>query len=307
MVNAADLGVLAPSWRKCVGDPAYNLLADFDCSGCVAGGDIGFYATAWLRSCDDPGIIFAPCKGCSAGSLVAALARTESNPSVQFALRLTAEPTSVDQLVGDLPASLTIVGTGQRVFAEFWMRDLDLASAGLVAGFADLHYAPNEFRVVRAETSAGYGFMASGDAEPGRVTAWGGATISAGVGPMRWVRVASAELEALAGTATPQIWLKANELDPAARHGAGAVAPDQIQVLQAVPLFAAPDFDRDGDVDQADFGTFQRCLSGDGLSLDAWCGAADFNGDGRINQKDLTIFRRCAAGPGIRADVECGR
>jgi hypothetical protein len=58
------------------------------------------------------------------------------------------------------------------------------------------------------------------------------------------------------------------------------------------------DFDLDGDVDQEDFGFFQRCLSGDGVGLGQGCDAADLSLDGDVDPTDFSLFWPCLAGPG---------
>lgn len=308
LVNGTDLGVMAPSWRKCVGDPEYVAQADFDCSGCFAGGDIGFLATAWLRECSDPEVYFSPCKGCTAEPLSVISDRvTPVAPTVQFALRLSEQPDTPSPQSGDLPAGLTAGRAGRRLFAEFWMRDLASSGRGLVAGFADVRFSPQHFRVIRAGAGADFGLMASADVGSDRVIAAGGATVTNGAEPLSWVKVAVIEMEGLVDTSSPQIWLEPTRLDPAARYGAGAVPRSEIQVIQAVPVFAAPDFDRDGDVDQEDFGTMQRCLGSGGIDFSAECRAADFNGDGAVDRLDLPTFEQCASGPAVSADVGCGR
>lgn len=304
-VNAVDLGVIAPSWRKCAGDPAFDPRADFDCGGCFAGGDIGFLATAWLRDCSAPGIIFAACKGCGAGDTQGLSLADDASSGVEFGLRLAMDRTAADHLAGDLPLSVTSARAGERLFAEFWMRDLDSASLGLVAGFADLHFAAGEFRVVQREVNPVFGLLASGDEQSGRVLALGGATVATGGDPARWVRVATVELEALADSDAPQVWLRPNPLEPAARYGAGAVPAALIRVESSLPVFAAADFDRDGDIDQSDFGVLQRCFAVPSMTSD--CAAADLNGDSRINAEDLASFQNCASGSAMRVQPGCGR
>jgi len=66
-----------------------------------------------------------------------------------------------------------------------------------------------------------------------------------------------------------------------------------------------PDFDGDLDVDQADFGHFQACLSGSGAGLLTGCQDADLNGDNHADSQDLVIFLRCISGSGQAADPAC--
>lgn len=68
---------------------------------------------------------------------------------------------------------------------------------------------------------------------------------------------------------------------------------------------APADCDWDGDVDQVDFGHFQRCLTGEEDPLRPVCGDADLNKDGVVDEADFVLFRRCESGPAIRADADC--
>jgi hypothetical protein len=71
-------------------------------------------------------------------------------------------------------------------------------------------------------------------------------------------------------------------------------------------LFARADADRDHDVDQDDFGRFQRCLSTGATSLvDPSCVKFDFDGNGSIGLTDSETFLNCVSGPGIPVDVDC--
>lgn len=78
-----------------------------------------------------------------------------------------------------------------------------------------------------------------------------------------------------------------------------AVTP--IANLSCGELFA--DADRDGDVDQADFGLFQACYSGSSVLLDlsnpSNCGCFDRNGDHTVDVLDLDEFLACITGPGM--------
>ncbi|HOJ72527.1 MAG TPA: carboxypeptidase-like regulatory domain-containing protein [Phycisphaerae bacterium] len=66
------------------------------------------------------------------------------------------------------------------------------------------------------------------------------------------------------------------------------------------------DLDRDGDVDQTDFGLFQLCLSGNFIpQLDADCQRAKLDGDDDVDQDDLAIWQRCYSGPGAQSLATC--
>ena len=71
------------------------------------------------------------------------------------------------------------------------------------------------------------------------------------------------------------------------------------------------DVDGDGDVDQDDFGFFERCFNPSG-PVDPGCSCFDRpqlpgypNGDGKVDQSDLLKFEACVSGPGIPADPSC--
>jgi len=62
--------------------------------------------------------------------------------------------------------------------------------------------------------------------------------------------------------------------------------------------YVPPDLDRDGDVDLADFGIFQRCLSGAFVpQTDPPCALARFDSDDDVDQDDAAVFLRCLSGP----------
>jgi hypothetical protein len=67
-----------------------------------------------------------------------------------------------------------------------------------------------------------------------------------------------------------------------------------------------PDFDGDGDVDQADFGHLQACFGGVGTpQLDPLCQNAALDGDLDVDASDLSIFRTCLGGPGVLPPPTC--
>ncbi|MHC4444633.1 MAG: hypothetical protein ACYTBZ_09290 [Planctomycetota bacterium] len=64
---------------------------------------------------------------------------------------------------------------------------------------------------------------------------------------------------------------------------------------QAQP-YAPGDFDFDRDVDQENFGSFQVCLSGDGVLPEAGCEFADLEEDGDVDIIDFGIMEPCMSG-----------
>jgi hypothetical protein len=67
----------------------------------------------------------------------------------------------------------------------------------------------------------------------------------------------------------------------------------------------AADFDRDGDVDLADFGHLQACFSGSEPQLDPDCLDARLDADRDVNQADLSLFLGCVSGSYVPADPNC--
>lgn len=66
------------------------------------------------------------------------------------------------------------------------------------------------------------------------------------------------------------------------------------------------DLDRDGDVDQTDFGLFQACLSGVAVpQTDPDCLNARLDGDTDVDETDLARFIGCVSGVQIPADSNC--
>lgn len=77
--------------------------------------------------------------------------------------------------------------------------------------------------------------------------------------------------------------------------------------LTVLPPPAPPgDMDRDGDVDQKDFGLFQACISG-GLTPqgDPACADARLDNDSDVDQMDVGLFLGCVSGPQVPASFEC--
>jgi hypothetical protein len=67
------------------------------------------------------------------------------------------------------------------------------------------------------------------------------------------------------------------------------------------------DFDRDGDVDQEDFGRFQLCMSGGAIPPAAGCADCDLDKDNDVDMGDFAVFLGCLSGPGTPANPECHR
>ena len=67
-----------------------------------------------------------------------------------------------------------------------------------------------------------------------------------------------------------------------------------------------PDFDVDGDVDQADFGVFQACLTGPGVPQNAThCLPARLDDDKDVDQDDFGLFQACMSGANVFPPPNC--
>lgn len=65
------------------------------------------------------------------------------------------------------------------------------------------------------------------------------------------------------------------------------------------------DFDRDGDVDSTDFGSFITCAGRAAVPRPPNCGAKDFNSDGDVDPNDFGVFQRCYSGEMIPGNPAC--
>ena len=111
-----------------------------------------------------------------------------------------------------------------------------------------------------------------------------------------------------AGGTTATIFLKWGDANGTyAYHLAGWDA------LVIAPMCHTPwaDADGDGDVDQDDFGAFQRCFTGDVAllaSTDAGypcqCFDRDATPDGHVDAGDMAQFLNCMTGPTVKFDVD---
>jgi len=64
--------------------------------------------------------------------------------------------------------------------------------------------------------------------------------------------------------------------------------------------------DRDGDVDQKDFGLFQACMTGSSTpQYDPACKDAKLDRDSAVDEADAIIFIGCVSGPEVTADLNC--
>ena len=110
-----------------------------------------------------------------------------------------------------------------------------------------------------------------------------------------------------ATSTTASIWLRASH--PVNNPSIMAYV-DLVEVRQLTdappPPTVRPDFDRDGDVDQVDFGHLQRCLTGPGIDQpDPVCADTLLDQDEDVDVDDFAIFQGCISGPGIAPVLGC--
>ncbi|MBP7935330.1 MAG: family 10 glycosylhydrolase [Phycisphaerae bacterium] len=79
----------------------------------------------------------------------------------------------------------------------------------------------------------------------------------------------------------------------------------QQTVTVNLDLFLPADYDQDDDVDMADFGVFQLCLSGSGVGPTDGCVAADLDEDNDVDNTDLRKFLNCLSGEGMPGVANC--
>ncbi len=77
---------------------------------------------------------------------------------------------------------------------------------------------------------------------------------------------------------------------------------DEVGCPPAIP----GDLNRDGDVDQADFGSLQSCLSVPGVAATGSCAQADLDSDTDVDREDVAVFIGCLSGADVPADPDCG-
>ena len=71
------------------------------------------------------------------------------------------------------------------------------------------------------------------------------------------------------------------------------------------PAEVPADLDDDGDVDLDDFGLFQPCVSGPGISPAPGCEDRDCDADRDVDQSDFGLFQRCFSGAGKPTNSGC--
>jgi hypothetical protein len=100
-----------------------------------------------------------------------------------------------------------------------------------------------------------------------------------------------------ASVGSHKIWLAATDSN-------GQTGVSNVLTVQVMAVPTA-DFDRDGDVDQADFGRFQACYTAQGQPVVAGCEDADLDADRNVDMNDFRVFQACMSGAHVTADPPC--
>ncbi len=253
-IAAGDLGLFAPCWGCCDDQPCWDEHTcqdkDFDCNGCVSGGDLAWFAAGWNKSCNDidPVADYPPCRECEGPVYCADAAATQSSGGiaagpvlagdlgttedvVELAVSLRRDNRSdyeVDQL--DVQ-NLRRVTAGERVFAEVWAKDFNPSSQGLTAVFADLYFDSGQFRVVSVDPGDTFTLFAESDLEGdfGVVRGLGGATMEPNHGTDRWTRVSVVELQALVDGVGPTVIVRPIKGEAVSRYAYGLVTDVRVK------------------------------------------------------------------------------
>lgn len=86
----------------------------------------------------------------------------------------------------------------------------------------------------------------------------------------------------------------------------GLVTPRDRRMLWRFLGLAPCDYDRDGDVDQGDYGVLQACYTGaDTPVTDPACLIAPLDDDDDVDRDDVDIFEQCRSGPALPATPDC--
>ncbi|MCB9853465.1 MAG: hypothetical protein H6819_10250 [Phycisphaerales bacterium] len=185
-VDDDDFDIFMPCFNCTGEDSCWNSdaceYADFDCSGVVDPGDVGWFAGGYLRSCasimtDD----LPPCRQCVIDLRIAS---PQDIAEVEFARRI------VDNRRAGRLTQRT--GTADPITLELLVRDLSTDSHGIAAAYFDVELAGASLVDVRFDGAFDRLHILD-DSRPDVVRV-GAATLTPGAGIDGWTRVATLEI-----------------------------------------------------------------------------------------------------------------
>ncbi|NLE61075.1 MAG: hypothetical protein GX616_22235, partial [Planctomycetes bacterium] len=124
-----------------------------------------------------------------------------------------------------------------------------------------------------------------------------------------WIHIVPPDGTSVQGPPTTNVHVVSYDLLPPGTH-TGTITitgSHNVKTIEVTVVIGTvkPDLDMDGDVDEADFGLFQRCFTG-AVQVSGGCTAADFDGDMFVTHTaDLPVFKNCLSGAGVYPDRDC--
>jgi len=241
-IAAGDLGLFAPCWSLCEGDPEWDTnncgRKDFDCSGCVSGGDLGWFAGSWQKSCGeiDPTSDYPACRTCDSPVYCSDGPATVAGTATEHPMSRSATDTTQNSsvLLSFRTSPFRVLHPGDIVSVEVVAADMFASSEGLTAVYTDVHYDPDQLEVVSVDSGETYTVLShpvvGNDA--GEVVGLGGATMEPDHGVGTWTVVGTLDFRARVDTASPEISVEPSAGEAVSRYRFGLVPRAQIQVLQ---------------------------------------------------------------------------
>ncbi|UCE58729.1 MAG: hypothetical protein JSU63_14950 [Phycisphaerales bacterium] len=233
---------------------------DFDCSGCAAAGDIGWFAAAWMTDCDQLAVEdMPPCRrpgkgvargGTSGDGAVGSSAgrrpdgARDSVGSGSLLNDVLIRWATVARRQGrDAPLTVRPLKMGYRAGDQFdvqlWVRDDTTDSRGLSAVFVDLTFDPTEVAVDHIDHGSTYTMFASGEIGAQSIGRLGGASLEPGVAVGAWTRFAAVRMTVLVDLPRgPHLEVRP-AYDGVAGLGRGTISHDRIRVIGKWQDFSA--------------------------------------------------------------------
>jgi len=238
-IAAGDFGLFAPCWSLCQGDLGWesNECAhkDFDCSGCVSGGDLGWFAGSWQASCADvdPMTVYPACRQCespvycSGGPASVAGTVASTMQDLHVFTRSGTDPV----LLSLRTAPSRLVRAGDVIQVDVVAMDTLANSDGLTVVFTDVRFDQSQFEIVAVDAGETYTLFSDPQEFNGIIRGVGGATMEPDHGAGQWAHIATVELRALTDVVRPVITVQPSSGEALSRYGHGLVLDSDIRVL----------------------------------------------------------------------------